>query len=541
MSSSPLLEARGFTAATPDGRTLFKDLDLLLPTGLTALIGRNGCGKSTLLRLLAGRQRPDAGVATLHTTLAYIPQEYRPGPGESVLDLLGCRAPLLALRRIAAGGSDPADFDAVGDDWDLEARLQHELQRLGLPHLDLHQPADRCSGGELTRVLLAGALLRRPGLLLLDEPTNHLDAMARQMLLDQLRTFPGGVLVVSHDRALLDQADRIWKLSELGLKSYCGPWTAYEQAHTAEVDAAERRVAEAGAQLKQRKRQRQAVQERQQRRLSRGRRNRDNANQAKVLLDRAKERSESTTGRLGRDHATRIQDATAQKREAERLLEQIDPVALPVTRVQVPAGKRLVTLCDVRFGYGDKPVIDGVSLDLVGPRRLALCGPNGSGKSTLLKLIAGTLVPNSGSVSRAVPCTLLDQHLGLLDDQHSALENFRRISPGLSDTEYRTRLAVLRLRHDHALRPVGQLSGGQRLKAALACLLLGPEPPPLLLLDEPTNHQDLESIAALEQALHAYSGGLIVVSHDLHFLERIGIDATLDLEGGGFQCRVAFF
>ncbi len=529
MALPPLLEAQGLAVSLPDGTPLFELIDVVLHPGLTALVGRNGSGKSTLLRLLAGGQRPDAGSVTVRGRIAYVPQEYRPMPKAQVVDLLGCREVLLALRRIAAGHCDPADFDAVGEAWDLESRLHEVLEDFALDRLDLEQPLGSCSGGELTRLQLAGALLGKPDLLLLDEPTNHLDGPSRHMLLEGLKRFGGGVLMVSHDRTLLEHASRILELSSLGLKAYSGPWARYQQTKEAETTAAEREATRAALQLKQQERQRQAVLERQQRRLGRGKAKRRTANQAKVLLDLAKERSEATVGRLARDHHARVAEAEERKRQAEARLEQVKPIEMALAPLHVPEGRHLLEVRELTFDYGTRPLIHGLSFDLFSPQRLAISGPNGSGKSTLLRLITGVLIPRSGTLNCRVPTGYLDQHLTLLDDAQHALANFRRLSPGLTESDYRTRLAAVRLRREKALCPVGELSGGERLKVALACLLLGPTPPPLLLLDEPTNHQDLESIAALEQALSAYAGALLVVSHDGHFLEHIGVEEHLSL------------
>ncbi len=530
--SMHLLEARSLTAVTPDGRTLFSDLNLVLESGVVALVGRNGCGKSTLARILVGRQNPDAGQVVYYTQVGFLPQEVCIGSGDRIADALGCGEPVAALYRIGAGSVAPSDFDAVGERWDLAERISEWLVRFGLGNLSLDAPANSCSGGELTRLGLIRLLLEKPGLLILDEPSNHLDHEGLLHLLDFLEAWPGGVLLITHHRQLLEHCERIFELSSLGLRSYPGPWQAFHQLKQQELSTAQARYDQARSVSLRAKQQRQKAIERQHRRQQQGARARRGANQAKVLLDFSQQGSEATDARLRNQHGRHVKESRERERIAREQLESITPVDLPVVAVALPQGKRVFRLQGVTVRRGTRTLLDDFELDLNGPQRLAVTGRNGSGKSTLLHILNGTQCPDEGVVEVHETPRLLDQHQTLLDDRQSALENFRRLAPGLSESEYRTRLAVLRLRGDKALRPTGQLSGGERLKVGLACLLLGPNPPRLLLLDEPTNHQDLESIAALEEGLRQYSGALVVVSHDEEFLEHIGITLVLNLNEG---------
>jgi ATPase subunit of ABC transporter with duplicated ATPase domains len=525
----PLLEAHGLTAVTADGVILFSDLDFVLDRGVVGLVGRNGCGKSTLARILAGTQRPAAGSVQRHGRIGFLPQEVRPAPGARLIDLLGLSREWSALQRIQAGSCAQEDFDAVGGQWGLEAAMERWLCRFGLGHLAWDAPADRCSGGELTRLGLIGLLLKGPDLLILDEPSNHLDGRGREQLTQLLGEWPGGALIVTHDRGLLEQAGRILELSSLGLSAYPGPWSTYERLKAGERRAASHRYEVARAEHQGQRKQRQAVLERQQQRQSRGRKGRREANQAKILLDFAAQGSEATAGRIRRQQAGRLEEAAEHERQARMALEASTPVTL-TPAPGVPSPRRVLTLREVTMGFGERVLFAGLSLELSGAQRLAVRGPNGSGKSTLLKLMGGLLQAQSGDVEIAGSVALLDQHQGLLRDGETPLENFRRLAPGLTEAEYRTRLARLGLGADHVRRPTAVLSGGERLKLALACTLLGPQAPSLLLLDEPTNHQDLESVAALEEALRGYGGALVVVSHDRHFLERVGPSHELRLD-----------
>jgi ATPase subunit of ABC transporter with duplicated ATPase domains len=284
------------------------------------------------------------------------------------------------------------------------------------------------------------------------------------------------------------------------------------------------------------RREAQAARERQEKRSGRGKKNRDKVGLGKMALNARRQSSELTSARLAGTFDARISDqretvAAAQARVDER--RELDIVLSPV---QLPAGKMVLELEAVSFRHaaGTRPLLEGFNLRVVGPQRLAIVGPNGSGKSTLLQLILGKLQPTAGQVRVGVTrVSCLDQKADLLDPQRSVLENFRLWNPGLSETTCRLTLARFLFRTDAVHRRSETLSGGERLRAALACVLTGVNPPELLLLDEPTNHLDLASLANLEQALRLYSGALLVVSHDRIFLNNIGVQRSVALEGTG--------
>jgi ATPase subunit of ABC transporter with duplicated ATPase domains len=421
----------------------------------------------------------------------------------------------------------------VEEDWDLEARITAVLDRLGLGRLSLERRLETLSGGETTRVLLAALWLRRPALLILDEPTNNLDRPSREVLYAALRDWPGGLLVISHDRELLRLMDRIVELSAAGARVYGGNFDAYAARRDAEEAAARRDLTEAAKSLRKVSREAQAGRENQERRRSRGKKSRDKVGQPTIALNFMRNLSDTTTARLGAKMDGKLDDARAALDAARARVDDRPRLDIALTPVDLPAGKTVLELEDVSFEYGGRaPLFAGLSLRLVGLERVALVGANGGGKTTLLRLIRGELRPATGRVTvgaERVGC--LDQRAALLRPEWSVLDNFRAFNPGLSETACRLTLARFLFRTDAVHRRAAALSGGERLRAALACVLTGLAPPQLLLLDEPTNHLDLDSLANLEQALRLYTGALLVVSHDRAFLEAVGVTRYVELPG----------
>lgn len=526
-TSSLWLHARHLGHTLPDGRVLFSNLELVLHHGATALVGRNGIGKSLLARTLAGQLPPTHGHVERYGTVAYVAQRSTPSQGR-VADLLGCAPQLDALQRIQAGGCAPADFDTMDNDWDLPQRLQQWFGRFGLDHVALETDRRQLSGGELARLDLIAALWRTPDHLILDEPSNHLDRAARQRLAEFIAQWPGGLLLISHDRALLDGAREIHHLDSLGLHRYGGNYSFYAATRRQEQEALATQIAQGQAALCREQQEQRAALERQQRRVTRGRRERRDSNQAKVLLDRQKERSDRTGGRLAAAHAAGVQ-RQAEALQALALRREIRAeLGLVLAQPQSGGARTVIEVEGLDFGY-DAPLFQDFALRVMQGERCALRGANGSGKSTLLHLLSGTLRAAHGSIRLHRPCVLIDQHTTLLDAAQSPLANFHRLAPGLLENDYHHRLARLGLDSACAVVPVQRLSGGERLKTALACALLGPLPVPLLLLDEPTNSLDLDSVAVLEAALNDYRGTLLVISHDEHFLQAIGITGEIEV------------
>ena len=531
-SASAFVTLDSVAARTPDGHTLFDNLSLAFGRERTGVVGRNGAGKTTLLRILAGEATPSEGVVTRTGSVGWLPQTAVPGLRETAAETLGVAEPLTVLKRVLAGEGDAADL--ADADWTLEERLAQVLADVGLAGLSLDRLTASLSGGEQTRLRLAGLLLAQPDLLVLDEPTNHLDAEARRLVSEILGRWKGGAVVVSHDRGLLRQTDRVVELSALGAAVFGGNYDLSAERKAAERAAAERELDAAERQRAQVDREAQRALEKKARRDRAGRAFAMRRSEPKILLGAMAERAENSGGREHRLAERRRVEAQATLAEARERVEQVRALSIPMPTTGLAAGKTVMELDGAGWAPpGGRPVLADVSLKLVGPERVAVVGPNGAGKTTLLKRAAGLLEPTAGVVRRPVDAALLDQEAALLRPRETLVEGYRRLNPEATPNDAHAALARFLFRNTAAQRRVSTLSGGERLRAALACVMTGVRPPQLLILDEPTNHLDLASITAVEAALAAYDGALLVVSHDADFLDAIGVVRRIELRPGG--------
>ncbi|HEX2890674.1 ABC-F family ATP-binding cassette domain-containing protein [Vineibacter terrae] len=515
------------TWSTPDGRILFSDLSLTFDPGRTGLVGRNGVGKTTLLQLIAGTLAPQSGSVRVEGTLGVLRQTVQVAPDETVADLLGVTAALALLQRAESGHAGAAELSLA--DWTLEARIAAALGRVGLDAPPATLLA-ALSGGQRTRAALAALILAAPDIILLDEPTNNLDRDGRAAVLDLLAAWRGGAVVVSHDRTLLDTLDAIVELTTLGATRYGGNWSHYRERKAVDLAAARHDLAAAEQRLTDVAQGAQRSAERKARKDAAGRRQRAKGDIPRIVLNGRRSSSENTAGANARLAERRRVRATAQADSARARIEVLQPLTVTLPSTGLPAARTVLRMDAVSAGYMPGcPVITDLSLVITGPQRIAIAGPNGSGKTTVLALATGALRPWSGTVRCLADAAMLDQRVSVLDPALSIRDNFRRLNPGAGENDCRAALARFMFRADAALQPVSSLSGGQVLRAGLACVLGNPTPPALLLLDEPTNHLDIESIEAVEAGLRAYDGALLVVSHDEAFLQAIGVTQRLEL------------
>ena len=532
-AQSPSFILHQVTCQFPTGDTLFGPLSLTLEPSLCALVGRNGSGKTRLLRLLAGLDEPATGHIERFGSHAWVAQQHVISSQTTLAELLGYDAIFTARKRIDSGDYQPDDLALLDGYWDIVERLSEAFINATLPPFEPDKPAIELSGGERIRALLCGAFTAGADFLLLDEPTNHLDRQGRAWFYDQLSRYQGGVLVASHDRELLEQVPRILELSASGLRSYGGNYADYQAQRDAEQQAARAALEHAATERKRTRARMQKEHDDSQRRSAKTLRTVDTLNIASFERVKYKGAAKERIGTWKKQHSEQNEALNAAVNKARERVEDDNPVMFTLPGSQIPEGKQVLVLEDLVLQHVPVPPL---TWRIDGPMRVALKGPNGCGKSTLLKTLLGEVAPRSGSCKVSVSCAYLDQHLSRLDLSQSVMTHLNLSHTPLEEGVLRTRLAQLQLGADKVMLPLATLSGGERLKAALACVLWRAEATQLLLLDEPTNHLDLASVQAIEAALAGFPGALLVVSHDEAFLSGLTLTHELVWEEAGWRC-----
>lgn len=529
-----LLTAQHLHFQLPPNRVLFDDLHFILDKNEHAAItGDNGAGKSTLLKILAGQLAPQSGTIVRSAPLYYVPQHFGQFNDRTVAQVLGIDAKIHALQAILAGDTQEAHFDALGDDWDIMERCEQLFARWDITHIPLTAPFSQLSGGEKTRAFLAGSDLTAPAAILLDEPTNHLDKTARSQLYEWVARSSKSLLVVSHDRQLLELCNPIWELSNARLQVYGGNYAFYEKKKAEETAALQQQIAHAEKSLKEARAAQQQAAERQQRENARGQKSRAEGNIPKILMNGRRDQAAKTTARTQEVHAEKVAglqatlDAASANDQVARIMK--GHFATPPGH----KGKILVQAEALNYAWADGAPLWPQPLDFIikSGDRLAISGNNGSGKSTLIKLITGQLPPQQGRLYVAPFGSLvLDQDYSSIDRsktvrQQAAANNDIKVDEG----KLNTMLVRFLFGPDDWDKPCSALSGGETLRLALCCMTLRSQSPDMIILDEPTNNLDLTNIQMLTQIFAAYQGTLVVVSHDARFLKETGVTETLQL------------
>lgn len=509
----------------PDGSALFDDLNLTVGHGRHGLVGLNGSGKSTVLRLLAGELTPLDGSVSVEGELAYLPQDAGAATYATVDEVLGVAGIRAALSAVESGDASATHFDTIGDDWDIEERIAAILGQLGLGHVSLDRPVVTLSGGELVLLAFASKLLTRPDVLLLDEPTNSLDRQARQRVYDVVASWRGALLVVSHDRELLNLMDSIGELRGGNVRWFGGSFDDYEQAIAIEQEAAENTLRAAEVDVRKQKRELTEARIKLDRRKRYGQKMSDQKREPKIVMGARKRAAQESAGKHRNMHLDRLADAREDVENAERQVRDDPEIRIDLPRTVVPAGRVVLTASGVELPYGGA-IVD---LEVRGPERIGLIGSNGAGKTTLLRVVMGEVEPVSGEMRVNVPVRYVPQRVDILSKDFSVAANARLLAPESTENDIRASLARFLFRGSKADQLAGSLSGGELLHATLACLMMAEPAPQLLLLDEPTNNLDLAGIRQLGGALASYEGALIVASHDMAFLKEIGLTRIVEL------------
>ncbi len=518
------------SCAAPGGPVLFSGLSTAISHELVGLVGRNGCGKSTLIEVVAGLRQPLAGSVSCTGKIGLMAQ-LPPSGDTSVAQALGIGHQLRLQARIEAGEARENDLENA--DWTVQDRLDRALASFGLVGIDLGRRIGSLSGGERTRLRLASTLLDEPDILLLDEPTNDLDAAGRMLVARALADWQGPALVASHDRALLENVDRIIELSPAGIMSVGGGWSEFVERRDAERMRAIDEFEAARSELKSAQRRQQDRTERQARRAKQGKKSAQRRDDTKLEINARKRQADKTNARSINIGESQIDDAQERLDTAREGVERLVPVRIVLPKSGTSPSKVLLDGRGIICAYEKRTLFGPLDLTIRGADRIALIGANGSGKTSLIQIIAGLAEPEAGSIeAEREHFAILDQHLSLLRAEETALEAMRRHNPSLDRNGAYAALAAFGFRNQWGQRICSSLSGGERVRLALACLFSRRIPPRLLILDEPTNHLDIAATELLEQALKDYDGAILCVSHDQAFRSNVGLTRELRLGEG---------
>ena len=562
--------------AHPSRPPLFTDLSAVFSAPLTGLIGDNGAGKTTLFRLILGDINAGQGIISTPPHIAYLPQDLGLSGHQHLADIFRITKILQALDALESGEYSLSLYDTIGDAWDIEERTLVALAEHGFgPALTttdtqarrnlLVRPLSTFSGGQTVTAALTALLYSDPEFILLDEPTNNLDSSVKAQLFAALEALPCPALIISHDRDLLERMHMIAELHAdrqglAHLRLFEGNYSTYRQALDTEQQAAQRRVTEAKNRVRSAHREWVQAQEI----ISKNMAQVWKDDQPDTILALAKDASRQAAVKLRVLRIGKQEQAQEAYQKAQEQVRAQEKIYAELSQQPLPAGRKVLELSRdtthqvsrETFTAQQPTKVDSLHfsptetdsesqqgtpaerpehLILSGPEHLRITGANGSGKTTLLEAIAHAKDPEYHSpvqpayrVDYCLEGAYIPQRI-TLDPQLTLLQSVQRANPGVSEQHLRDQLARLLFRRESVHHKTGELSGGERFRAAVAQVLLADPMPQLLMLDEPTNNLDISSVDWLVQALDAYTGALIVVSHDEDFCRRIRIDRTLTL------------
>lgn len=517
----------------PGGDLLFNHINLnIQPHTKSALTGSNGMGKSTLLKIMAGEIQPLEGSVTVKGDLYYVPQMFGNFNDKTVAECLKIDKKLEALQKITEGEVDEEYFETLNDDWDIEERSRNALQQWNLEHLELNQKLETLSGGEKTKVFLAGIQINQPEIILMDEPTNHLDLEGRKLLYNLIENTDAAVVMVSHDRALLNLADMIFELSSQGVDTYGGNYDFYAEQKIIEQEALQNDIHAKERALKKAKEKERETLERKQKLDARGKQKQEKSGVARIMMNTLRNNAEKNTSKLKNSHAEKISGISGDLRNLRSSVKNADQMKVIFNDSNLHSGKILITAEEINYQYTSENLWkENLNLEILSGDRISVKGSNGSGKTTLIKLLMGNLQPTTGKITRSDFTTLyIDQEYSMISKEVSVEEFVQQFNESnLPESEVKTILSRFLFRKETWDKKCGALSGGERLRLLLCGLSVSNTTPDMIILDEPTNNLDLQNVEILTESVKDYHGTLIVISHDEIFLEEIGIDHEITL------------
>ena len=529
----------------PDKEVLFSDLNFAISKGQKlGLVGNNGCGKSTLLQIIAGQLSPSSGVIVRLDDLYYIPQHFGQYDSLTIAQALQIERKQQALHAILSGDASNENFVILDDDWNIEERSIAALDLWGLGQFTLSYPMNLLSGGEKTRVFLAGMDIHHPSVVLMDEPTNHLDSSGRQRLYDWVEKYRSTLLVVSHDRTLLNLLPEICELEKHQINYYGGNYEFYKEQKTLMQEALQQRIEEKEKALRIARKVARETAERRDKQNVRGEKSNIRKGVPRIVLNALQGKSEKSTSKLTGVHQEKAEKLTNERNQLRGSLSPTAALKTDFNSSSLHTGKILVTAKEINFSYHSNSVNNDiqensiskqqlwqapVSFQLKSGDRLRIEGANGSGKTTLLKLITGQLQPQEGTLTRTdFSYVYLNQEYSIIDDRNSILEQtYAFNSRNLPEHEIKIILNRYLFPASEWDKSCRKLSGGEKMRLAFCCLMISNNTPDMFILDEPTNNLDIQSIEIITATIKNYAGTVIAISHDNYFIQEIGVEQCI--------------
>ncbi len=518
----------------PNKDLLFGNINLTVNSGeKIALIGNNGSGKSTLLKIMAGELQPLNGSINIDSKPYYIPQIFGQYNDFTIAKALGIDQKINALHEILNGSISEKNYEILNDDWTIEERCIEALKHWKLNSLDLSQKMETLSGGQKTKVFLAGILIHQPELILLDEPSNHLDFESRKFLYDFIRSTKSTLVIVSHDRKLLNLLNKVCELTKNAISVYGGNFDFYTEQKQIEKNALAQDIHSKEKALKKAREKERETIERQQKLDSRGKGKQEKSGVAKIMMNTLRNNAENSTAKLKSVHTEKIGNIRDELQDLRASVMATEQMKFGFNSSNLHKEKVLFTANNINFRYADSNFIwqNNINLQILSGSRIAVKGSNGSGKTTFIKILLGTLEPKTGTVFRKENTSVyIDQDYSLINNHLKVYEQAQQFNTfNLEEHEVKIRLNRFLFPQTTWDKPCNALSGGERMRLMLCCLSIGSQSPDTIILDEPTNNLDIQNIEILTHAINDYQGTLLVISHDETFLDQINIDQTIKL------------
>ncbi|MGX5686903.1 ABC-F family ATP-binding cassette domain-containing protein [Chryseobacterium cucumeris] len=517
----------------PGGNLLFNHINVTIQAHTrSALLGSNGMGKSTLLKIIADEILPSEGSVNIQGDIFYVPQMFGNCNHLTIAECLKIDQKLYALQKITNGEVDEIYFETLNDDWDIEDRCKQALEYWGLGNFELTQKLEGLSGGQKTKVFLAGIQINQPDIIVLDEPTNHLDREGRKLLYDLIDKTDSTVVIVSHDRTLLNLVDTIFELSNQGIATYGGNYDFYAEQKEVEEEALQNDIHSKERALKKAKEKERETLERKQKLDARGKGKQEKSGVARIMMNTLRNNAEKNSSKLKSVHAEKISGISGDLRDLRSSLKNFEQMKVNFNDSNLHSGKVLITAEDLNFSYGKgKLWKENLNLEISSGDRISIKGGNGSGKTTLIKLLLGSLQPSEGRIKKAdFNSIYIDQEYSLIDNDSTLYDFVQTFNDSaMQESEVKTLLSRFLFGKDTWDKKCGMLSGGERLRLLLCGLSISNKAPDMIILDEPTNNLDLQNVEILTYSIKDYHGTLLVISHDEVFLGEIGTGQELIL------------